>query len=194
MTGEPVRRSMTHGLVFLMFLSFITSFLVARAFATLNPGTVVVTGGIRFHHFWYGLTMMVVAGALGIVRDDPRFRRLYAILFGLGGGLVGDEVGLLLTFGNYDSVLTLYFFVIVVSGGVLGILLTRYRKELERDVLSIGHGERLVYLGVMVAGLSALSFAAGSLLFGVVTMSTGIVIVAGGLRLHESRSERRKRL
>ncbi len=192
MTGEPVRRSTTQGLVFLMFLSFIASFLVARAFATLNPGTVVVTGGIHFHHFWYGLTMMVVAGALGIVHDDPRFRRLYAVLFGLGGGLVGDEVGLLLTFGNYDSVLTLYFFVIVVSGGVLGILLTRYRKELERDVLSLENGERLVYLGVVVAGLSALSFAADSLLFGVVTMSTGIVIVAGGLRLNKSRSERRK--
>ena len=83
MTGEPVRRSTTHGLVFLMFLSFIASFLVARAFATLNLGTVVVTGGIHFHYFWYGLGMIVVAGALGIVRDDPRFRRLYAILFGL---------------------------------------------------------------------------------------------------------------
>src|SRR5271157_918451 len=128
MTGEPVDKSTTHGLVFLMFLSFIASFLVARAFATLNPGTVVVTEGIHFHHFWYGLGMMVVAGALGIIHQDPRFRRLYAVLFGLGGGLVGDEVGLLLTFGNYDSVLTLYFFVIVVSGGVLGMLLTRYRK------------------------------------------------------------------
>ena len=70
------------------------------------------------------------------------------MVFGLGGGLVGDEFGLLLTFGNYDSVLTLYFFVIVVSGGVLGILLTRYRKELEYDVLSLETGERLAYLGL----------------------------------------------
>src|SRR5271169_1985628 len=115
MTGEPVHRSTSHGLVFFMFLSFIASFLVARAFATLNPGTVVVTGGIHFHHFWYGLAMIVAAGGLGIVHQDPRFRKFYAVLFGLGGGLVGDEVGLLLTFGNYDSVLTLYFFVIVVT-------------------------------------------------------------------------------
>jgi hypothetical protein len=74
----------------------------------------------------------------------------------------------------------------------MGLLLTRYRKELKDDVLSIGHGERLVYLGVMVAGLSALSFAAGLLLFGVVTMAAGIVIAAAGLRLHKSRSERQK--
>ncbi len=31
MTGEPARRSTTHGLLFLMFLSFIASFLIARA-------------------------------------------------------------------------------------------------------------------------------------------------------------------
>ena len=194
MTGEPVRRNTTHGLLFLMFLSFIASFLIARAFATLFPGTVVVTGGIHFHHFWYGLGIIVIAGGLGIVHQDPRFRRVYAVLFGLGGGLVGDEVGLLLTLGNYNSLLTLYFFVIVASGGVLVILLARYRAELKEDVLSVGRGERLTYLGVMVAGLSALSFAAGFLLFGVVTMAAGIVIVAGGLRLHKSRSERQKQL
>jgi hypothetical protein len=90
MSGEPVRRSTTHGLLFLMFLSFIASFLIARAFATLNPTTVVITGGIHFHHFWYGLAMIVVAGGLGIVHNDPRYRRLYAVVFGLGGGLVGD--------------------------------------------------------------------------------------------------------
>ena len=64
--------------------------------------------------------MIVAAGGLGIVHNDPRYRRLYAVVFGLGGGLVGDEIGLLLTFGNYDSVLTLYFFVIVVSAGGAG--------------------------------------------------------------------------
>jgi hypothetical protein len=184
MTGEPVRRSTTHGLLFLMFLSFIASFLVARIFATLNPTTVVVTGGIHFHHFWYGLIMIVVAGGLGIVHNDPRFRRLYAVVFGLGGGLVGDEVGLLLTFGNYDSVLTLYFFVTVVSAGVLGMLLTGYRRELEYDVLSLGGGERLAYLGLVVAGLSALPFAGGMFLFGAVVIIAGIAVAAAGVWSH----------
>jgi hypothetical protein len=181
MPGEPVPRSTTHGLLFLMFLSFIASFLIARAFATLNPTTVVIAGGIHFHHFWYGLAMMVAAGGLGIVHNDPRFRRLYAVVFGLGGGLVGDEVGLLLTFGNYDSILTLYFFVIVVSLGVLGILLGRYRKELEYDVLSLGNVERLAYLGVMVAGLSALPFASGLLLPGAVVLAAGVAVAVAGV-------------
>jgi hypothetical protein len=188
MPGEPVPRSTTHGLLFLMFLSFIASFLIARAFATLDPTTVVIAGGIHFHHFWYGLAMMVAAGGLGIVHSDPRFRRLYAVVFGLGGGLVGDEIGLLLTFGNYDSVLTLYFFVIVVSLGVLGILLGGYRKELEYDVLSLESGERLAYLGVVVAGLSALPFAAGMLLFGAAILVAGVAVVLAGVSLHRRKA------
>src|SRR5271157_2826006 len=134
MPGEPVRKSTTHGLFFLMLLSFVVSFLIARLFATLNPSIVVAAGGIHFHHFWYGLILMVAAGALGILHSEPRWRRLYAIVFGIGGGIAGDEVGLLLTFGNYNSILTLYFFVLVVSCGVLAMLLSRFRKELEYDV------------------------------------------------------------
>jgi len=183
----PPPRSTTHGLLFLMFLSFIASFLVARAFATLNPHTVVVTGGVHFHHFWYGLILIVLSGALGIVHDDPRFRRLYAVLFGLGGGLVGDEIGLLLTFGNYDSVLTLYFFVVVVSGGALLTLFSRYRKELEYDVISLERGERLVYAGLGVTSASALWFAAGLLVPGAAVLIVGAVIAAAGLRSHRGR-------
>src|SRR5271157_6543564 len=104
--------STPHGLAFLALLSFVTSFLVARVFATLNPSTVVVSGGIHLHHFWYGLVMIVVAGWLGIVYNRPQFVQVYAIVFGLGAGLVGDEVGLLLTFGDYNSSLTFFFFVI----------------------------------------------------------------------------------
>ena len=68
MTGELVRRSTTHGLLFLMFLSFIASFLIAGVFATLNPTTVVITGGIHFHHFWYGLH----DSRRGRARDSPQ--------------------------------------------------------------------------------------------------------------------------
>src|ERR1700691_4237778 len=92
-----------YGLAFLALSAFMLSFFVARIFTTLHPDTVVVTGGVHFHHFWYGLTMVIVAGWLGIVSNHPVLDRVYATVFGLGGGLIGDEVGLLLTFGNYHS-------------------------------------------------------------------------------------------
>jgi len=128
--------------------------------------------------------MIVAADWLSIVYYDPRHRRFYAVLFGLGSGLVGDEVGLLLTFGNYDSDLTFFFFVTVVSVGSLGLLLSWHRERLELDVLSLGSGERLVYVGVVIAGLSSLGFAQDYIAFGVVTVGAGLLIIAAGLWLH----------
>ena len=184
MSREPAGGSTSHGLSFLVLLSFMTSFLVARAFATLNPNVVVISGGIHFHHFWYGLAMIVAAGLLAIVQHSPKHRRFYAVLFGLGSGLVGDEVGLLLTFGNYDSDLTFFFFAIVVSAGAMGLLLFGYRERIEYDVLSLRNSERIVYIGVIVAGLSALSFADDYIASGVITVAVGSLMVAAGLWWH----------
>jgi len=181
---RPAPRSTAHGLAFLVFLSFIASFLTARAFATLNPDVVVISGGIHFHHFWYGLTMIVVAGWLGIVYDDQRYRRFCAVLFGLGCGIFGDEVGLLLTFGSYDSELTLYFFVTVVSVGAMALLLLRYRELIEHDVLSLPGWESAMYLGVGVAGLSSLCFGSGLIAAGAAVLAAGCLIAAGAFWWH----------
>jgi hypothetical protein len=178
---EEVKSSTSQGLAFLALLSFVGAFLTARIFATLNPSTVVETGGVHLHHFWYGLSMIVVAGWLGIVHNRAGLRRFYAILFGLGCGIMGDEVGLLLTLGNYHSDLTYFFFIIVVTVGTLGSLLALRRKKLDYDVLTLGYREWLVYLGIVVAGLSALPFAAGSLFLGVVVLVVGAAVAAGGL-------------
>jgi hypothetical protein len=67
-TKEPLLKSTSSGLAFLALLAFVMSFLSARAFATLNPRTVAVTGGIHFHHFWYGLIMVVVVEPISKLR------------------------------------------------------------------------------------------------------------------------------
>src|SRR5271169_6019252 len=112
---------MNFGLASLALSAFVVSFFGARIFTTINPDTVVVSGGVHFHHFWYGLAMVVAAGWLGIVSFHPTLNRVYATVFGLGGGLIGDEVGLLLTFGNYHSELTYVFFVAFIC--VVSLLL-----------------------------------------------------------------------
>src|SRR5439155_3397045 len=83
----------------------------ARVFSILNSTVVVAQGSIHFHHFWYGVGMIMLAGWLGIAFNRPRLVRTYAIIFGLGAGLIGDDGGLLLTFGDYLSSLTTDFFV-----------------------------------------------------------------------------------
>ncbi len=186
MPGDRDRTSTPHGLAFLALLSFVVAFLTARAFTTLFPSTVVVTGGIHFHHFWYGLAMIVVSGWLGIARDDPRFRRAYAVVFGLGGGLVGDESGLLLTLGNYHSDLTYFVVVSIVAASALLILLGRYRKELKSDVLSISNWERVTYLGVAIVAVSFLPLSVGYLLPGAAILVLGVAVAALALWWHRS--------
>src|SRR5438552_15161190 len=106
------------GLALIGTLGFMTACFGARVFAILTPTLIVAQGSIHFHHFWYGLGMITLVGWLGIAFNRPRLVRTYAIIFGLGSGLIGDEVGLLLTFGDYQSSLTTDFFV-----GVIGFII-----------------------------------------------------------------------
>jgi hypothetical protein len=145
----------------------------------LYPQTWVVIRGIHFHHFWYGLAMVGIAGWLGIISTLPTHRRIYALVFGFGGGLIGDEIGLLLTFGNYYSGLTYVFGIGFIGVVSLSLLFVSYRNKLKQDVTWIGTGERLVHVGVFIACLAVLPFSVYPPL-GSVTLIMGILIAAPG--------------
>src|SRR5437867_5784676 len=136
--------------------------------------------GIHFHHFWYGLTMMGVAGWLGIVDNDVKFARVYAVVFGVGAGFVGDEVGLLLTFDDYYSELTFEFLVSAVAFLILVALMIRYRKQILEEVFHLSRGERLAHVGVFLIGFSAISFAFGIFELGTPLVGIGIALFALG--------------
>jgi hypothetical protein len=172
-----------HNLALLTLTSFIASFFAARTFTTIFPTTTVVTGGIHFHHFWYGLAMVVAAGWLAIVSSHPDLDRVFAIIFGLGAGLIGDEVGLLLTLGNYQSGLTYVFFVGVLSFSGIAYLLFRYRPQLEKGFLSIRSEVHLLNFGVFVAGLSAIAWAFDYFDLGVLILLLGASMAITGIIL-----------
>src|SRR5437899_12308747 len=159
MVQEVQRTIFRHGLAFYGTLAFVAGFLTVRLFATLNPKVVVVQNGIHFHHFWYGLAMVIAAGWIGIAFNNVWLSRNLAIVFGLGAGLIGDEVGLLLTFGDYTSNLTTDFFVGVIGFIILASTLVRYRKIVMKDVTHTSWNERLIYIGINLAGLTAIFFA-----------------------------------
>ncbi len=79
-------------------VSFILSFVASRTFTTFFPSTVLVSNGVHIHHFWFGIALLAIGGWLGINYTDKDTDHLAAILYGAGGGLIADEVGLLLTF------------------------------------------------------------------------------------------------
>src|SRR5207249_12171432 len=80
MVQEVQRTVFRHGLAFYGTVAFVASFLGASLFATLNPTVTVVRGGIHFHHFWYGLAMVISAGWLGITLNNGRMGRNLAIV------------------------------------------------------------------------------------------------------------------
>ena len=178
---QEVRRTVfRHGLAFYGTLSFVASFFGARLFATLNPTVTVVRSGIHFHHFWYGLAMVVSTGWLGISLSNERLSRNLAIIFGLGAGLIGDEVGLLLTFGDYTSSLTEIFFVGAIAFVILATLLYKGRIYLEREVIKISREERLTQIGVFVGASSVIFFAVGNWAIGFTILGLGIVAYLWG--------------
>jgi hypothetical protein len=165
-------------------LAFVGGFFGARGFHLLLPSVMIITQGIHFHHFWYGVIMISVAGWLGIAYSDERFDRIYAVVFGVGVGFVGDEVGLLLTFDNYYSELTFDFFVAAIAFIILVALLLRYWKQIERDVFRLSNRERLVHFGIFLIGFSTIFFA-----FAAWTLGIPLLLIGVGFLLVASRAK-----
>jgi hypothetical protein len=169
-----------HGLAFYGTVAFVAAFFGSRLFATLNPTVVVVHNGIHFHHFWYGLAMVVSSGWAGIALSNEKLGRDLAIVFGLGAGLIGDEVGLLLTFGDYTSNLTQIFFVGVMAFVIIVTLFSRGRSHIEREVVKISLKERLTQIGVFVAGFSVFFFAIDQWAIGLAFLLLGLLVFVQG--------------
>lgn len=135
---------------------FVVSFVIARVFTTISPDTVLVSGSLHIHHFWYGLIMLAIGGWLGISYNDVKIDRLAAILFGAGGGLIVDEVGLLLTLesANYWAGITYTFVIIFVAFASILILIGRYYRLIRTEFAEFLSSNASLYFGVFLAAVS----------------------------------------
>lgn len=140
----------------LALISFLASFTVARTFTTLSPSAVFIAGSIHIHHFWYGIAMLALGGWLGINYNDLRITRFAAIMFGAGGGLIGDEVGLLLTLesANYWAGVTFTFVIIFTGVASILILVNIYRTVIRREFSEFLGSSASFYFGVLLAAIS----------------------------------------
>jgi hypothetical protein len=171
---EVVRRP---NLSVLAMVSFIASFMIARTFTTLRPNIVVIGGDFHIHHFWYGIALLAIGGWLGISYESYRINRLAAILFGAGGGVIGDEFGLLLTFGDYWTGVTYTLVIILLTFATALILVNKYSGAIKAEFSQIIEINASLYLGVFLMAVSmALIFQADNLM--VMTISGLITILA----------------
>jgi len=78
-------------------------------------GSNIILFGYHIHHFYFGFLLLCIGGWLAIVGSE-RFSRVHAaLLYGAGLGLFLDEIGLLLTWGDYYSSLTYIWCLIVLA-------------------------------------------------------------------------------
>jgi hypothetical protein len=161
----------------LAMISFIASFTVARTFTTLNPGTILIGGNYHIHHFWYGIAMLAIGGWLGISYQSERTDRLAAILFGAGGGLIGDEVGLLLTLENYWAEITYTFIIIVLTFASIIILANRYHKVIRTEFTEFLRSNASLYISVFIAAVS-IAFILETDNTTIITVSSAFAIIA----------------
>ena len=137
----------------LALVSFLASFMVARIFTTLSPNTVLISEGYHIHHYWYGLIILAIGGWLGISYENERINRVAAILFGAGGGIIGDEVGLLFT-SEYWTGITFTFLIIFLAFASILILLFRFSRIILNEFSQFFRSQTSFYLGVFLATIS----------------------------------------
>jgi hypothetical protein len=142
-----------HLSLFALF-SFIASFVIARIFTTFHPDVGLRFRGYHIHHFWFGVALLAIGGWLGISYESPRATRIAAILFGAGGGLIGDEVGLLLTFGNYWTTITYTLVIIFLAFASALIILARYWQSVSTEFTEFLRSDTSLYAGVFLLAIS----------------------------------------
>ena len=161
----------------LALFSFTLSFIVARAFTYFFPYVVLVSGGLHIHHFWFGIALLAAGGWLGINYNHKEIDMLAAILYGVGGGLIVDEIGLLLTFGDYWSGFTWTLFIFLLSFLSALILLGRYRHKIFEEFHEFISKKASLFIAVFLAAIAIAFIAETDNLF-VTLISTAITITA----------------
>ena len=153
--GEKIKEKPNLSLIAL--ISFVASFMIARIFTTINPNLVLISGDYHIHHFWYGIALLAIGGWLGINYQSERTDRLAAILFGAGGGLIGDEIGLLLTLDvhGYWAGVTYTFTIVFVAITAVSILVSKYRKTIQTEFSQFLRNNASLYVGVFLIAVSA---------------------------------------
>ncbi|MFI7386215.1 hypothetical protein [Streptomyces sp. NPDC049813] len=94
-------------------------------------------GGVHIHHYVWGILLLIVVGAAGLVERSARARAWMGLAYGVGLALVIDEAALLISLEDvyWDTEgglsIAIAIAVIAVAGSVLA--LTRGRRASRAD-------------------------------------------------------------
>jgi len=92
---------------------------------------------------------------LGINYRDDQTERIAAIIFGVGGGLIGDEIGLLVTFGDYYSGITYTFVISLLAFVFIVTLFMRHGQAIINEILGFSRLNIDLYVSLFLAVVSS---------------------------------------
>jgi hypothetical protein len=176
------------GAAFIVLGSFVLSFLLIRTSARLTrsvswwPGG-FVHGDVHVHHLVWGICLMLLAGFLSFaLPPDTGWYRVVAVVFGVGAGLTMDEFALWLrledVYWTHQGRTSIDGMVLATSFAALVVVGT---QPFGLDEPGSVAGTVLVVGGVAV--LSAVCFAKGRLLLGVIGLFVPVVALVGVVRV-----------
>lgn len=99
---------------FLILLSFLFAFMVARVYA-LVTAPILHIKGIHIHHLNFGISLLALSGLLGFYFSDSKWRKKIIVLYGIGLGLTFDEFGMWLHLEDHYWIRTSYDAIIIIS-------------------------------------------------------------------------------
>lgn len=128
-------------IAFRVLLGFLLAFIPMRGYLYLEklnflPTPAVIVGDLHIHHFVFGITVLAIAGYLGLVA--PYFRRNIAWLYGIGLALAFDEFSMWLHLNDDYWRMGSITAIVLIGGFLLNVV---YFK---RVWISIWHRTRFI--------------------------------------------------
>ena len=122
------------GITFLVFFSFLITFVISRAFVILTDNRIhLIIKNYHIHHMIIGIILLILAGAISIGFKN-NFIKISAVTYGAGLGLITDETGLLLSWGDYWNRVTYDLLIILILAFLNAILFSEFWRNIGRKL------------------------------------------------------------
>ena len=96
-----------------LLIGVASAILLARLYVYFGGNLSLGYGGIKFHHIFLGIIMVIASGLVFFaldekLRKDDKAMSITAFVFGFGVGLVSDEANFLVSIGQYYNLSNYY--------------------------------------------------------------------------------------
>jgi len=128
---------------FLIFSSFLITFIVLRLAVRLRPDIFLTIKGVHIHHFSYGIFILAFVGFFLLIRTpERRLLRIITVIYGIGLALAFDEFGMWLRLEDdywmrksYDAAVIIILFLLnIVYFGDFWKTMGRYITKSVRKI------------------------------------------------------------